>query len=72
MVYYCGLGMYQGKRGLPRQFYKEQYKEGEEGANKRGVGRITGLKFCATLRESENKIKWKERVARSVVPQWSP
>ena len=46
MVYYCGLGMYQGKRGLPRQFYKEQYKEGEEGANKRGVGRITGLKFC--------------------------
>ena len=58
MVYYCGLGMYQDKKGLPRQFYKEQCKVGvaEEGANKRVVGRITGLEFCDTLRESENKI----------------
>ena len=56
MVYYCGLGMYQDKQGLPRQFYKEQCKVGEEGANKRSVGRMTGLKFCDTLRESKNKI----------------
>ena len=53
MVYYCGLGMYQDKLGLPRQFYKEQCMDGEEGANKRSIGRITGLKFCNTLRESE-------------------
>ena len=72
MVYYCGLVMYQDKQGLPRQCYKEQFKEGVEGANKRGVGRITGLKFCDTLKESENKIKWRERVARSVAPQQSP
>ena len=56
MVYYCGLGMYQDKQGLPRQFYKEQCKVGEEGANKRSVGRMTGLEFCDTLRESKNKI----------------
>ena len=32
----------------------------------------TGLKFCNVLREAENKLKWRERVARSMVPQWSP
>ena len=57
MVYYCGLVMYQDKQGSPRQCYKEQFKEGVEGANKRGIGRIKGLKFCVTLKESENKIK---------------
>ena len=31
----------------------------------------TGLKFCNALREAENKIKWRERVARSMVPQRS-
>ena len=66
MVYYCGMGMYQDKQGLPRQFYKEQCKKGEEGANKRSVGRLTGFKFYNTVIESENKIKWRERVARSV------
>ena len=66
MAYYCGLGMYQDKQGLLRQFYKEQCKGREEGANKRRVGRITGLKFSDTVRESENKIKWRERVARSI------
>ena len=53
--------MYQDQHGLPRQFYKEQCKEGEEGADKRSVGRIisewTGLRFCSALREAENKIK---------------
>ena len=28
---------------LPRQFYKEQCKEGEEGADKRSFGRIISL-----------------------------
>ena len=36
------------------------------------VSEWTGLKFCNTLREAENKIKWRERVAMSMVPQWSP
>ena len=26
----------------------------------------TGLKFCHAVREAENKIKWRERVATSV------
>ena len=39
--------------------------EGEEEAEKR-------LKFCNTVRKSENKIKWRERVAMSVAPQRSP
>ena len=30
-----------------------------------------GFKFCDALRESENKIKWRERVARFVAPQRS-
>ena len=58
--------MYQDQQGLPRQFYKEQRKEGEEGVEKRSVGRIislsrTGLKFCNALREVEDKIKWRKR-----------
>ena len=38
--------MYQDHQGLQRQLYKElkeQCKEGEEGANKRRVGRIISL-----------------------------
>ena len=31
-----------------------------------------GLKFCDALREAESKIKWRERVARSVALQQSP
>ena len=70
--------MYQDYQDLPRRFYKEQFKEGEEGADKRNVGRITSLVESVevlrrdALRESEYKIKWRERVARSVAPQRSP
>ena len=42
--------------------------------NKRWENNITewtGLKFCDAIREAENKIKWRERVATSVVPQQS-
>ena len=35
--------MYQDRQGLPRRVYKEQCKEGEEGADKRSVGRTTLL-----------------------------
>ena len=59
-----GLGMYRGHQGLPRQFYKEQCKEGEEGADKKSVGNNAA-------REAENKIKWRERVAMYVAPQRS-
>ena len=67
--------MCQDHQGLPRQVYKEQCKEGEEGADQRSVGRIisewTGLKFCNAIREDENKIKWRERFAMSVACQRS-
>ena len=69
--------MYQDYQGLPRRFYKEQCKEGEERADKRNFGRITSLvdRFEVlrrdALRESVYKIKWRERVARSVAPQRS-
>ena len=36
-------GMYQDQQGLPRQFYKEQCKEGKEEADKRSVGIIISL-----------------------------
>ena len=37
------IRMYQDHQGLQRQFYEEQCKEGEEGADKRSVGRIISL-----------------------------
>ena len=69
--------MYQDQQGLPRQFYKKK----EQGGRRKGrqktrwesnISEWTGLKFCDALRESENKIRWRERVARSVTPQRSP
>ena len=36
------------------------------------ISEWTGLKFCNALREAENKIKWRETVAMSVVPQRLP
>ena len=36
------------------------------------ISEWTGLRFCNTSREAENKIKWRERVALSVAPQRSP
>ena len=35
--------MYQDQQGLPRQCYKEQCKEGEEGVDKRSVEKIKFL-----------------------------
>ena len=35
------------------------------------ISEWTGLKFCNAVREAENKIKWRERVAMSVAPQRS-
>ena len=69
--------MYQDHQGLPRRFYKEQCKEGEEGTDERSVGRITSLNgqgwsfAIDAVREAENKIKWRERDATPVAPQRS-
>ena len=35
------------------------------------IAKWTGLKFCHAVREAENKIKWRGRVATSVAPQQS-
>ena len=35
------------------------------------IAEWTGLKICDAVRDAENKIKWRERVATSVAPQWS-
>ena len=35
------------------------------------IAEWTGLKFCNAVREAENKLKWRERVATSVVPRRS-
>ena len=32
------------------------------------IAEWTGLKFCHAVREADNKIKWRERVATSVAP----
>ena len=60
--------------GFAKTILKEQCKEEEEGANKRSIGKIISLsrQFCNTLREVENKIKWRERVAGFVAHQRSP
>ena len=51
-----------------------------QGGRKRGrqkkrweknIAEWTWLKFCDAVREAENKIKWRERVATSVAPQRS-
>ena len=51
-----------------------------QGGRKRGrqmkrwennIAEWTGLKFCHAVREAENKIKCRERVATSVAPQRS-
>ena len=61
--------MYQDHQVLPRRFYKEHCKEGDRcrgRQKKRWVNNIaewTWLKFCHTVREAEDKIKWRERVA---------
>ena len=36
------------------------------------VSEWAGLRFCKALREAENKIKWRKRVAMSGTPQRSP
>ena len=65
------IGLVSRSTGLARKFYKEQCKGGEE--EKRCIARnITGLRFCDALREAENRVKWRLRVAKSVVPQLSP
>ena len=55
-------GTMQGGRRRGRQ--KKRWKN--------NISEWTGLKFCNALREAENKIKWRERVAMSVAPQRSP
>ena len=64
--------MYQDHQSLPRRFYKEQCKEGEEGGDKgkrweKKIAKQTKLKFCDAVREAENKIKWRERVTTGQV-----
>ena len=65
--------MYQVHQDLQRRFYKEQCKEGEEGADKKSVGRTISLngQGCDAVREAEDKIKWREKVATSVALQRS-
>ena len=54
-------GTVQGGRTRGRQ--KERWEN--------NISEWTGLKFCNAVREAENKIKWRERVAMSVAPQRS-
>ena len=58
--------MYQDQQGLPIQFLGGTVQGGRRRGRqkKRWENKIsewTGLKFCEALRESENKIKWRER-----------
>ena len=63
--------------GLAKTILRGTVQEGRRrGRQKKrwenNISEWTGLKFCDALREGENKIKWRERVARSVAPQQSP
>ena len=63
--------------GLAKTILQGTVKGGRRsGRLKRGwennISEWSGLKFCNALREAENKVKWRERAAKSVVPQRSP
>ena len=53
-------------------FLKNSARREKKGQRKKrwenNISEWTGLKFCNTLREAENKLEWRERVARSVLP----
>ena len=59
---------------------QDDFKGTVQGGRRRGrqkkcwennITEWAGLKFCDAVREAENKIKWRERVATSVAPQRS-
>ena len=59
---------------------QDDFKGTVQGGRRRGrqkkcwennITEWAGLKFCNAVREAENKIKWRERVATSVAPQRS-
>ena len=56
------LGTVQGGRRRGRQ--KKRWEK--------NIAEWRGLKFCDVLREAESKIKWRERVTRSVALQRAP
>ena len=58
------LRMHPGQGGRRRGQQKKRWEN--------YISEWTGLKFYNALREAENKIKWRERVAMSVAPQRSP
>ena len=63
-------------RACQDNFTRNSARGEKEGSTKKcwenSISEWSGLKFCNTLREAENKIKWRERFAMSVAPQQSP
>ena len=56
----------------PRLSYREQFKEGDEEADRRKDG-WTGLEWNTLLRKAENREEWRKLVVKStVVPQRQP
>ena len=63
--------------GLAKKILQATVQGGRSrGRQKKGwenhISEWAGLRFCDALREAENKIKWRKRVAMSVAPQRSP
>ena len=62
-------------RACQDDFTRNSARRGKKGPPKEALGvniaEWTGLKFYDAVREAENKIKWRERVATSVAPQRS-
>ena len=63
--------------GLAKTIWQETVQGGRRrGRQKKrwenNVSEWAGLRFCKALREAENKIKWRKKVAMSGTPQRSP
>ena len=65
--------MYQDQQSLPRQFYKEQCKEGEGGADERSVGRRESLSGeGGSLATPQEKLKAKSNGGKGLPGPWRP
>ena len=61
-----------GERDWPRQSYKEQFKEGDEEADRGNDGEDnikewTGLEWNMLPRKAENRKEWRKLVVKSTV-----
>ena len=71
VVWLCSKICRACKDNFTRNSARREKKGRQKERWENNISEWTGLKFCNAVREAENKIKWRERVAMSVAPQRS-